>query len=420
MKYAVLLLALFAVIPFKIAHAADFEVVYKSCPDDDGELIAKLRGPSTNCKASADLVKRGRVALRLVGDIAAGDADRLKTLLDGQVADVASYGYGAGSGSYVIVEMAGEAGSVDGALELGDFFNHNAVQTRIVNGATCAGPCALAFMGGRAQWGRLTRPAIDRRLEAGGQLVFRSPLYPPADAAANPEKLRGRFRDVQSYAVRADVAPLILAKILALKQDESFPIDSVFWAKVAGIAVDGVLPMNKPSDDDYISACFSQVDWTYGPSGISGEDFGLNDGKGEPPKLRDDQGNWEEGEVFYRGDGYVITAMVWSYARYDYWCALNTSRTKEVKIPRRKLRAVLSKWVGRNTLLYGNGDEDIDLKGNEIYSSKQPNDLQATRAQNCLDLLLRAPTTKLAAIADATYKWNPWSDADPWFEHDEP
>ncbi len=71
-------------------------------------------------------------------------------------------------------------------------------------------------------------------------------------------------------------------------------------------------------------------------------------------------------------------------------------------------------------MLYGNGDEDIDLKGNEIYSSKQPNDLQATRAQNSLDLLLRAPTTKHAAIADATYKWNPWSDADPWFEHDEP
>jgi hypothetical protein len=39
---------------------------------------------------------------------------------------------------------------------------------------------------------------------------------------------------------------------------------------------------------------------------------------------------------------------------------------------------------------------------------------------NGLDLLLRAPETKLAGIADPQFKWNPWADADPWFEHEQP
>ena len=154
----------------------------------------------------------------------------------------------------------------------------------------------------------------------------------------------------------------------------------------------------------------SQVDWTYG---LRGE-------YGEPPKLRDDSGDWDEGEVFYRSKSYVIVAVVWSFSRYDYWCALNASRTSEIKIPRQKARAVLRKWTGRNTLLYRDSDEDIDLKGNEIYFSKAPTDFGPTRAQNRLDLLLRTPETKLASIADPTFKWNPWSDWDPWFEHDGP
>ena len=68
-------------------------------------------------------------------------------------------------------------------------------------------------MGGRAQWGRLTRPAVERRLEAGGQLAFSSPLYPGGDAAQITDALRERTPTaMQSYAAHVNIAPLLLSK----------------------------------------------------------------------------------------------------------------------------------------------------------------------------------------------------------------
>ena len=205
-------LAALSLAPSQAARAAQFEIVYKSCADDDSEELAKLRELPTTCNSSTDKIRRGRIAVRLKGDIAAGDADRLKDYLALHVDDVATYGYGLGGGSYVTVYMAGEGGSVEGAIALGRFFKDNSVFTRIVRDARCAGPCALAFMGGRAQWGRLTRPAVERRLEAGGQLAFSSPLYPGGDAAQQTDALRERTRGVQSYAAHVGIAPLLLSK----------------------------------------------------------------------------------------------------------------------------------------------------------------------------------------------------------------
>jgi hypothetical protein len=50
------------------------------------------------------------------------------------------------------------------------------------------------------------------------------------------------MQSVQNYAARAEIPPLLLSKILALKQNETFAIDNVFWAKIANITVDGVKP----------------------------------------------------------------------------------------------------------------------------------------------------------------------------------
>lgn len=407
------LAAVFAVLviaPCQSARAAQFEIVYKSCDDDDADKLAKLRDLPTTCNSSTDKIRRGRIAVRLLGDIAPGDADRLEKFLGLHVADVASYGYGKGGGSYVTVYLAGEGGSVEGAVELGRFFKDNSVFTRIARDARCAGPCALAFMGGRAQWGRLTRAAVERRLEAGGQLVFTSPLYPGGDGASQADALRDRMRGVQSYAAHVGIAPLVLTKILALKRGEAFAIDSVFWAKVANITVDGVLPLTEVDDNAYLSACLSQIDWGYG---LRGE-------YGEPPKLEDSDASYSDGKVIHRNKTFVIVAVVWSYSRYDYWCALNATRTKEVKIPRQRVGVILRQWKGRNSLLYRNSNEDIVLKGNEIYVSKLPDGLADTPATNSLDLLLRRPDSKLAGLADPNFKWNAWSDWDPWFEPEQP
>jgi hypothetical protein len=404
---AALVLAAAATLAGAPAHAAQFEIIYKSCPDDDGEKLAKVRELPANCMTSTEKLSRGRIALRLTGDIAVGDAERLEKLLGDHIDDVATFGYAKGGGSYVSVYLSGEAGTLDGAIALGRFFKANAVQTRIARDARCSGPCAIAFMGGRAQWGRLTRRAIDRRLEAGGELAFRSPLFPDGEAVLDADQLRDRIRGVQDYAAYVRIPPLVLAKILALKQAESFAVDNVFWAKVANITVDGVLPAGKVADEDYVSACLSQINWGYG---LRGE-------YGEPPK--DEDTEWDS-KILYRDKRYLIVAAVWSFARYNYWCALNASRTQEVKIPPRQLRAALGKWGGRNSLAFRILDQDVDLKGNGIYYSKAPNDLSDTRAMNSLDLLLRKPDTKLKAIADPQFRRNAWADWDPWFEHEAP
>jgi len=410
LKWLALALVVLAGVPLKPAHAAQFEVIYISCPDDseNASEIARMRQPDTNCKGSADRLIIGHMVLRLTGDIALGDTNRLKKFLDDAIKSATAYGYDA-RGTYVTVEMAGEGGSVPGAIELGSFFRDRSVQTRIMRDATCAGPCALAFMGGQVRWTRLTRKAIDRRLEAGGKLIFRSPLFAPG--TADPDKLRDMMQSVQTYAAKSGIPPLVLAKILGLKQNESFPIDNVFWAKLANITVDGVAAVSNPTDNNYISACLAQINWTYG---LDGE-------YGEPPKIFDGT-SWDEGEIADSPDKdkYVLIAVVFSYEGYDYWCAANKSRTEKVWIQRPDIRKILADWHGRNSLLHGDSDENFDLHGNEIYFSRASNGFEPTRAQNSLDFLMRDPKTKLAAIADPNYKWNPWTEADPWFEMDGP
>jgi len=409
MKRLMLLLALFAAFPFTAARAAQFDVVYRSCPEDFGKdaSLAKLREPPKNCKDSSERLINGVMVLRLIGDIEKGDADKLQQFLDKEIRAVSGYGYD-GDGTMVTVEMSGESGSLSGALELGTFFMRKMVQTRILRGDTCAGPCALAFMGGTVSWTRLTRAAVDRRLETGGRLIFRSPLYP--DANADAETLRDIARDVQSYAARVGIPPLVLAKILHQQQNDSFPIDNVFWAKVANITIDGVKPMTNPDDNNYISACLSQIDWTYG----------MDDENGEPPQLYDKDRGWDEGKVSVKTAAYVVVPVVFSFEGYDYWCVLNRSRTAALKLSRKTVRDILSKWKGRNSLLAHDTNDDIDLKGNDLYFSRAPNDFKTTRAQNSLDLLLRDPQTRLADLVDPDFKWNPWRGWDPWFQFDGP
>jgi hypothetical protein len=51
---------------------------------------------------------------------------------------------------------------------------------------------------------------------------------------------------------------------------------------------------------------------------------------------------------------------------------LNKRRNAEVKIRRKDVRAVVSKWKGRNSLLARDADDEIDLHRNKIYFSRAP------------------------------------------------
>jgi hypothetical protein len=133
-------LVVFGLVPLRAVRAAQFEVIYKSCPEDFGKYkeLAKTP-PATNCKGSADRLINGVMVLRLAGDIAPGDASQLESFLETQIKAVSGYGYD-GDGTMVTVEMSGEGGSLAGALELGGFFADKAIQTRIVSGTTWGAP----------------------------------------------------------------------------------------------------------------------------------------------------------------------------------------------------------------------------------------------------------------------------------------
>ncbi|MCZ7660861.1 MAG: hypothetical protein M5U07_24970 [Xanthobacteraceae bacterium] len=274
---------------------------------------------------------RGRPYRRQpVGRDRRGRPKRLRALLDRHVARVQAFGYD-GTGTFATVLMAGEDGDLDEAMRLGRFFKAAFVHTRVARGTRCSGACALAFMGGTALRGRLDRPAVERRLEAGGTLAFGVP-FGLRGASARPgskdrSRIAARAAALTAYALETQIAPALLARIFALKAPQSFPIDTVFRAKIAEVAVEGVRPPARPADDDYISACYAQANWNYGFRG----DFA------EPARLRDDTGAWIDAEVLHRGERFLVVSVVVSFGGYDFWCAINTSKA-EVRLARAQVR----------------------------------------------------------------------------------
>ena len=383
------------------AHAADIKIIYKSCPEDS-HFDGRASGERKNCSNSTAKVSAGRLVLGLSGPIATGDTKRLQQTIDRHVARVQAFGYD-GTGTFVTVVMSGSDGAFDEAVRLGRFFKDASVHTLIARGTRCSGACALAFMGGTALWGRLDRPTIERHLETGGALAFDSPFSlartgeKTGPARESPASLRDVAATLNAYAMDVQIAPPLVGKMLQLAGARRLPVNSVFWAKIAEIAVDGAQPPPRVTDDNHISACYAQADWNYGFR----RDFS------EPPRLQYDNGEWIDAGILHRAEHLLVVSAVVSFGDYDFWCVVNTSKRK-VHITREQIKAILVTEKRRNTLLVTNFDEDIVLKPKEIYFSRRPNDRADRRPRHSLDLLLHPPSTKLDDIADATFKRDFW------------
>lgn len=381
------------------ARGGELAVVYKSCPG-----VSHLDGDAArqreNCRHSAATVAAGHIVVSLSGAIVAGDTKRLRALLDRHVARVQAFGYD-GTGTFATVLMAGEEGDLDEAMRLGRFFKAAFVHTRVARDTRCSGGCALAFMGGTALRGRLDRPAVERRLEAGGTLAFGAP-FETRGASARPGgkdrlQIAARAAALTAYALETQIAPALLARIFALKAPQSLPIDTVFRAKIAEVSVEGVKPPARPGDDDYISACYAQANWNHGFRG----DFA------EPPRLRDDTGAWIDAEILHRGEHFLVVSVVVSFGDYDFWCAINTSKA-EVRLASAQVREILAGERRRNSLLAGLSDEDLVLEPKQVHFSRAPNDRADRLPDHGLDVLLHPPRTKLADIVDPDFAREPW------------
>ena len=169
LKCLVLALAVSAA-PLAAAHAAQFEVIYKSCPEDFGKYKELAKAPpKTNCKGSADRLINGVMVLRLAGDIAPGDADHLQDFLETQIRSVSGYGYD-GDGTMVTVEMVGRRRQFRRRHRARHFLRRQSGADAHPAAARPAPAPARSPSWAARDWTRFSREAIDRRLEAGGQL----------------------------------------------------------------------------------------------------------------------------------------------------------------------------------------------------------------------------------------------------------
>src|SRR4051794_18836171 len=177
--------------------AAELEVVYKSCPNDvlDDVVSGKSKPQSRNCAQDEAPARRGVVVVKLSGTIQFGDVEKLRRVLDRNVALASAFGY---NGSFVTIMMDSEGGDYDEGIRLGRFFRDEFIHTRITREASCISACALAFMGGTSLWGRREPSRIERQMEAGGRLVFHSPfaVFDAQTGTVSESQMADVFRDV--------------------------------------------------------------------------------------------------------------------------------------------------------------------------------------------------------------------------------
>lgn len=380
------------------SRAAEFDIAFKSCVSARqlGELSKVVPG---NCAISTERLGHGHLVVRVSGAFKPEDKDRLRTLLAEHL-----MGFGAlfsRRDAVVTLLMSGDGGDAKAAIEFAGEISWENLKTRVARGHRCTGLCALVFMAGD-----------DRRLEAGGELAFGSfdswP-WPNGDG----ENKSGRLAHLRKFAVDAisfahflRVPLALMVGILKLDAKQVLPIDSVFWAKVAGITVDGARPPLKPTDEHYRNACNSHVDWDYG------SELTLD----APPHFPVPDRSEEMSFIRY-DDKIVIVGRDIRGSRYDYWCALNLS-DETIVIGRQDIKAMFDEWYKpdslgfrkQDDLAYRNYDEDVILKPGTIYFSREPVERYGVRSQNELALLMHPPETKLMSIADPEYRWNPERD----------
>jgi hypothetical protein len=97
----------------------------------------------------------------LAGPIAPGDADRLKKLISEQ--------------GGTIVALSGDGGDYSEALAIAKLLHETPAMTIVEDGASCLGPCAIAFLGGTGEAEEELDSGVARSIAPTAKLGFQAP-----------------------------------------------------------------------------------------------------------------------------------------------------------------------------------------------------------------------------------------------------
>lgn len=204
------------------------------------------------------------------GPIAPGDSARIEQLLPGD-AEGAEY---LDAAPRLCFDSTG--GDYVEAIAIAEYLRLKGISSHVAEGASCIGPCALAFLGGtRASLDTGVVRTLDRSIHAAAELGFDAPgLDLPDDL---PDDLPGdvltedavqtAFREAQraTAAIFGSLAILSISRdfaleIFAMPEGQHLPVDTVARTIDAGIRVEGVRPLPDEMSQDQLREICERID----------------------------------------------------------------------------------------------------------------------------------------------------------------
>jgi hypothetical protein len=112
-----------------------------------------------------------------------------------------NFGGGSVFGQRAVVTLNSTDGDFEAALALAEIFSSRGIETVVAAGASCLGPCAIAFLGGSvgAEEGSTT---ISRTLAVGGKLGFHAPALDLPDGTISKAVVESAYEVTLSQIAR--------------------------------------------------------------------------------------------------------------------------------------------------------------------------------------------------------------------------
>ncbi len=136
---------------------------------------------------------------QLSGQILPGDADRLETVLLGEIAQLDTYPWGTTERQLVLC-LEGPGGSFLEALQIAEFVRSNDITTRVNPNESCLSACAIAFLGGNLNTRSGEGWRASRFIHPTSRLGFHAPELVLPDGQFTREDV-GRAYDIAIEAV---------------------------------------------------------------------------------------------------------------------------------------------------------------------------------------------------------------------------
>jgi len=233
---------------------------------------------SVECGRNSNAENSKFLHVYLKGDIAEGDADKIKRVINNHIPQRITGSLSLSDGAPLpIIHLNSLGGNLIAGVELAKLFMNHGLRTVIDQDAICASACAIAFMHGTIR-GTHNYLSISRIIRPGGILGFHAPYRKFENTKTYTSKELEEFQKIQSYvtgyllSISEDnyFPKALMAKMYAKDSDELYHIDTVDKAGRYGIILDTPIP-NNLSYETLGTACLNEYAWRNKKSSIAHE-----------------------------------------------------------------------------------------------------------------------------------------------------